>query len=97
MVGGVYLTGSEAWWTGTVETGTGGGTCRQLWLLHGTVDKGVWTWNKQIVAPNNDLAVCSGESSVRAWRRRTPCGWIRRRGRCTSSAAAGPMAAMRRP
>ncbi|MBM4346193.1 MAG: AAA family ATPase [Deltaproteobacteria bacterium] len=29
--------------------------------------------------------------------RRTPCGWIRRRGRCTSSAAAGPMAAMRRP
>jgi len=66
-VGSVYLTGSEAWLTGTVETGTGGSTCRQLWLLHGTVDKGVWTWNKQIVSANNDLAVCSNESSVRAW------------------------------
>ena len=29
-VGGVYLTGAEAWLTGTVETGSGGGTCRQL-------------------------------------------------------------------
>ena len=58
-VRGLWVTASEGWVAGTYDAITGGNTCREIFVLHGTVKAGVWTWDKQIVSANNDLAVCA--------------------------------------
>ncbi|MSQ83687.1 MAG: hypothetical protein EXR77_12515 [Myxococcales bacterium] len=58
-VRGLWVTASDGWVTGTEDVVNGKTTCRRLFLLHGTVKTGVWTWDKQIVSTNNDLAVCA--------------------------------------
>ena len=59
----VYLSGSEAWVTGTYNTGGATGVpCADWFMMHGSYNNG-WTWTN-LIDTSLDLHICNANAAL---------------------------------